>query len=65
MKKYLFKNILKEIFKIIFKKLFSLLCHVMKTNTKILGNYLNKPVYSINSKFNFKLIYYGGRGGTL
>jgi hypothetical protein len=23
----------------------------MKTNTKILGNYLNKPVYRINSKF--------------
>jgi hypothetical protein len=24
----------------------------MKTNNKILGNYLNKPVYRINSKFN-------------
>ena len=25
---------------------------MMKTNNKILGNYLNKPVYRINSKFN-------------
>ncbi len=24
----------------------------MKTNNNILGNYLNKPVYSVTSKFN-------------